>query len=291
MVFFHYRAADTAADARRHLDKTAVNFSAFDVAQRRHAVFDTVQRHVSIVGILLRERLEDAAGRREKTRAAFFVGPDLGGERHPGRLEPGRQLVKRQHGIDDPLVIMRLVQLGHTRTDEHGLGPGNALFNILAVRLHRRQYVGQIRQFSRKILLNQKIDGVTTRRDDDVAVFLIHDALVFILDDRRPDGGFLDVIKSQLFERLAHRLDPDALVIGNERRRQTDDDRGAALQKHLHVFGLIDDLFRILRTDHKTRPATDALVSNDMRLVPRKSNRFDRTMANTFITILTIRPF
>lgn len=94
------------------------------------------------------------------------------------------------------------------------------------MRLHRRKNVRKIWKFCGEIFLNKKVYGVTAGCDDNVPVFFVYHALIFVFNDSRADSRFLCIKKSELFERFAHRFDTNALVICNERRSEADNDRG-----------------------------------------------------------------
>ena len=108
---------------------------------------------------------------------------------------------------------------------------------------------------------------VATRADDDIPVFLAEHSFILVLNDGRADRGFLNVGKTELFERSAHRFDSDSLVIGNKRRSKADNDGISALNQNLYLFGAVHDLLRILRTSNKTTAAQNTFVTDDVRLV------------------------
>ena len=121
--------------------------------------------------------------------------------------------------------------------------------------------------------------------DDDIVGRRIDEAVVFPLDDGGADGCLFNVVEAELLERFAHRADAGALVIGDKGGGQADDDRRIGLQQHLDLFGLIDDLLGVLRTDNKALTAHDALVANDVSLVAGKADGFDGAVPDALIAV------
>ena len=111
----------------------------------------------------------DTASRREEARAAFLDRDDFFLECDIGFFEPLGELVERENGVDDTFVVGGFVFFGDTRPDEDGFGIGHAPFNVFAVGLHWAEYVGEVWELGGEILLNEQIDGVATRRDEDIA--------------------------------------------------------------------------------------------------------------------------
>ena len=129
---------------------------------------------------------------------------------------------------------------------------------------------------------------MTAGRDDDVLILRSKHLFILPLDDCRTHGRLLHVEEAQLLERRAHGLDAHAVVIGDERRGQTDDHRIAAAQENLHLLRLIDDLLGVLRTHHEALPAQYALVAYDIGLIAGEANGLDGTVTNTLVTVLTV---
>ena len=57
---------------------------------------------------------------------------------------------------------------------------------------------------------------------------------------------------------------------------------------HAHLFGIVHNLLGVLRTDHKALPAQNALVADDVRLVARKPDGFDRAVPDTFVAVFAV---
>ena len=121
-----------------------------------------------------------------------------------------------------------------------------------------------------------------------VAVVLREHPLILVLYDRRSDRGLLDTGEAELFERRAHRRDSDAVVVRDEGRREADPDGGSGSEENLRLFGLVDDLLRVLRTYDEALSAEYALVPDDVRLVRGEPYRLHRTVADTFIAVLAV---
>ena len=174
-------------------------------------------------------------------------------------------------------------------TDEDRLCAGNPFFDIDTVCLHRGNDVRQIFQRLREMLLNQQVDRVTAGGDDNIpSVFLQH-PFVFFLDNGCTDCGFFHIIESELFERFTHGIDADSMVIGKERRRKADDYRFASLKKNFYLFQLTCDFFCILRTHNKALSAENTFISDNVRLISRKTDRLYRTVADTLVTVFAVR--
>ena len=288
MEFFHNRAADTAADARRHFDKATVHAASFNVTQSGDTILRSVDSHVCVTRILGVHCFENAAGGREKSCTAVFIVIHFRLQFNILRLEPICQLVKGQNGINNALVILSFILLGNARSDKYSLCIRDSLFDILAMCLHGRKYIGKIRKLRRKIFLYKKIYGMAAGRDDYIGALLPYHSLIFIFNYGCADGCFLDVIEAELLERLTHCTDTHALIVGYERRSKADNNGIAALQKHLDFFCFVNDLLSVLRTDYKALAAHYALVADNICLIPGKPNGFDRTVTNTLVTILTV---
>jgi hypothetical protein len=83
-------------------------------------------------------------------------------------------------------------------------------------------------------------------------------------------------------------LDACPIVIGNKRRCHARPDRCIALEQDLGDFHGVGDFLGILRTYDKTRATEDTVIPNDMSLISGKPNGLDRTMSDTFVTILAV---
>ena len=222
VVFFHDRTADTAARAGRHLDEAIVDLAALDVLQRLDAVLDAVDCHVCIARCTVHERFQNSAGRREETRETFGSFIHTGFKLDVLLFQPFGQLLECQNRVDHAAGEVGFVFLRHARTDEHGLCLGTSTLDIGAVSVHRRHNVGKIAEYIREIFLDKQVYRMTAGRNYNVAMFVCEQLLVFGLDNRSSDRGLLDIIETELLYSLAHRFDADAVVIGNERRREAD---------------------------------------------------------------------
>ena len=205
--------------------------------------------------------------------------------------QPVGQFLKGQHRVHQAVGAGRLVLLGHAGADEDGLAAGVAALDVLAMRLHGGEHVGQVGQHRGEILLDQQVDRVAAGGNQQIGLVFRELALIFLLDDGCADGGFLDVAEAQLDQRLAHRLDAHAVVVGHEGGGQADIDVLAALQHDLDLFALADDLLGVLRTDHEAVTAQYALVSDNMRLIAREANGLHRAVADAFVAVFAVGLF
>ena len=265
-----------------------MNLPVLNIPQRRNAVFNAVQRHVGILRRITTHRFQNAAGRREKPGAASRISFHVRFQFDPFRFQPVRQFLKGQHRVYGVPVVGRFILLCNTRPDKDGLGFRHSLFDIGAMGLHRRQHIRQIFQFPREILLDQQIDAVAAGGNQNVPVLFLQHAVIFPFDLGRAQRGFFRIRESQLLQAFPHAFDADAVVVGDKGRCKRRDDRGAALNQHLHLFGLINDFLRVLGTDNKAVSAENAFVSDDMRLVPGKTDGFHRTVPDTFVAVFTV---
>ena len=124
--------------------------------------------------------------------------------------------------------------------------------------------------------------------DNDIALVLFQHSLIFVFDDRCADRGLLDVVEAELLESTTHRLDSRSLVIGNEGGGEADNYGVAALNKNARLFCAVNDLFRVLRANNEAMAAKDALVTDNVSLVSRETDRLNGTVTNTFITVFAI---
>ena len=113
-------------------------------------------------------------------------------------------------------------------------------------------------------------------------------SFVFAFYDRRSECGLFRIVKSEFFERFAHGAYPDAVVVRYKGRSDAHDNGISALQKNFYVFGFIDYFFRVLRTDNETLSAKDTFVSDNMRLVSRKSDRFYGAMPDALVAVFAV---
>ena len=183
--------------------------------------------------------------------------------------------------------MLRLVLFCHARSDKHGFCARVTLFQVRAMRLHRRKYVGKIWQFFGEILLYEQVYSVATRRYDYISLFLSQKSVVLVFDDGCAQSRFLNVGKTQLFEGFAHRVYAHALVVCDKGRREADVN-GIGLQKHFDFFGFVDDFLCVLRTYDETMSAQNALVADDVRLIARKAYCFDGAMTYAFIAVFAV---
>ena len=124
--------------------------------------------------------------------------------------------------------------------------------------------------------------------DQNIPLFFLEHPFVFPLDHGSAQRGFLHAGEAQLFQCDPHTVDAHAVIIGGEGGGQTDDDRRAAVEQHLHLFPLIHDLLRVLGADHEALAAQDAFVADDMGLIAGKADGFDRAMPNALIAVFAV---
>ena len=267
-----------------------MNFSAFDILERGDTVVRTVDRKVCIIRNLF-HRFKYAARSREKSRAALFRFVHIGLKLDARGSHPLGKLLKGKHRVGITVVIIRFVFFCNARTYKHDFRLGNAPFDILRVRLHGRENVGKVFQFVRKILLNEKIDGMTTRGNHDVAFFLFEHFFIFGFNDRRADRRLFDFRKTELLQSGTHSVYPYPVVIGDKRRRKADVNGRAARNKNFSLLNFALDFLGILRADYEAVSAKNTFVADYMRLICRKSYRFYGAEANTLIAVFTVRFF
>ena len=249
-----------------------MDFSALDILKRRNTVLRAVDGHICVAFRISYHRLQDAARRREEAGPALVIRNDPVLRMHILPVHPFRQFLKSQDCVYDIPVFLRLVFFGDTGADKHGPGIRNPAFDIRAVRQHRGQNVRQIRQQIRKILADQKVDGMAAGGNHDIPVPLFEHAVILSLDHRRAERGLFDVVKAQFLQRIPHRLYARAVKIGDKGRGQTGDDRLSALQEDTDLLRLIHNLLRILGTYHETLSAEDALIRYDVSLTGGKAD-------------------
>ena len=154
--------------------------------------------------------------------------------------------------------------------------------------LHGRNDVRKVVKRLGEVFLYQKIYRMTTRRNDDVSVFVFEHPVIFVFDDSRADGSLLYVVKAELFQSLSHRLNADAVVICYKRRGKAYENGVGSVKKNLCFFGFVYNLFCILRTYHEALTAEYTFVADNMRLIPRKANGFYRAVTYTFVAVFTV---
>ena len=281
VVFTHYRAADTAANAGRHLDEALVHDAAFDITESCHAVLNSVDCHISVFGVALGHGFKYTAGGGEEASSAFllFVGGTL--DFNIGFSEPVVKLLEGEHGVNDAAVILGLVLLCNTRADEDGLCVRDTLFNILTVCLHWRHNVGKILQGGRVFLLNKKVYGVTAGGNDNITSVLSEHTLVLFFYNGCADGGLLHRVEAELCKSLGHSADACAVIVGYEGRGKAHNHGRTRLEHNAHLLGLVNDLLRILWALVNALAAEDTLVSDDMRLVTREAYGLNRALTHT----------
>ena len=129
---------------------------------------------------------------------------------------------------------------------------------------------------------------MTAGGDDYIVRLLPYHSFIFLFNYRCADRSFLNIVKAELLESLPHCADTHALVVCNKRRSKADKNGIAALQKHLNLFCLVNDLLCVLRTDYKALTAHYTLVADDICLIAGKTDGFDRTMTNTLVAVFTV---
>ena len=117
---------------------------------------------------------------------------------------------------------------------------------------------------------------------------LIEYLLVFVLYYRRAYRGLLRIGKAERLKSRPHTVYPDTAVVRGKGWREADVNRGARLDKHAHLFGLVDDFLCVLRADDKALTAQNTFVAYYMRLISREAYRLHRAVAYTFVAVLAI---
>ena len=287
VIFFHNRTAHATAHARRHFDKGVMNIAVFDILKRRDTVLDSVDSHILIAGSVEIHGFKHAARSREESCPALSLRIHLFFESNTLAAEPLGEFLVGEHGVHYAVVMRSLVLFSNARPYKHGFCTGVTFFEVLAVRLHRRKHVGEIRKFFWEILLYEQVDRMATRRDDYISLLFSQKSVVLVFDDGSAQSGFLNVGESEFFERSAHSVYAHALVVCDKGRSERNVD-GICLQKHLDLFGFVDNFLCVLRTDHEAVTAQNTLVADDVRLITREANCFDGAMANTLIAVFAV---
>ena len=118
--------------------------ASFNITQSGDTILRSINSHICVARVLGIHCLEDSARRREKSCTAVFVPIHFRLKLYILSFEPVCKLVKGQNGINDTLVILSFVLLGNARSDKYSLCIRDSLFDILAMRLHRRKNVRKI---------------------------------------------------------------------------------------------------------------------------------------------------
>ena len=129
---------------------------------------------------------------------------------------------------------------------------------------------------------------MTAGGDDYIVRLLPYHSFIFLFNYRCADRSFLNIVKAELLESLPHCADTHALVVCNKRRSKADKNGIAALQKHLNLFCLVNDLLCVLRTDNEALTAQNALIADDMRLIAGNTNGFHGAMPDAFIAVFAV---
>ena len=288
VVLLHDGAADAAAYAGRHFNEALMDAAAFNILEGGDAVLHAVQGEIGIAGGVLGHGLENTAGGGEKAGAAFGGVVHFLFKGDPFGLEPVGQLLKGQDRIHEPLIMLRLVLLGHARPNEDGLGSRHPLFDIRAVCLHGGHNVRKVFQRRGVVFLDQQIDRMTAGGDDDIPILLAEHPLILVFDDGGADGGLLHVEKAQLFQGSAHGFDTDPFIVGDKGGSQADHHGIAALEEDSGLLGAVYDLLGVLGTNNKTMTAQNALIADDMGLVSRKADGLYGTVTDTLIAVFAV---
>ena len=118
--------------------------ASFNITQSGDTVLSSINSHICVARVLGIHCLEDSARRREKSCTAVFVLIHFRLKLDILSFEPVCKLVKGQNGINNALIILSFVLLGNARSDKDCFCIRDSLFDVLAVRLHRRKNVRKI---------------------------------------------------------------------------------------------------------------------------------------------------
>ena len=129
---------------------------------------------------------------------------------------------------------------------------------------------------------------MTAGRDENISCSVVQYALIFFFDYRCAYRCFFDIEKAELFESLSHSSDSDPVIIRDKGRRKADNNRIAVLEQDFDLLRLIDDLLGILRANDEAMAAQNTFVAYYISLIARKSDRFDRAVADTFIAVFAV---
>ena len=193
-----------------------MDLSALYIAERSHAVFHSVDRHVGISGSVLQHGLEYSSRSREEACATLFAVVHIGFGGYVLCIKPFCQLLVGKYGVDDSPVMLCFVFFCNTGTDKYRFCVRMTFFERRAMRLHRREHVGEEWKLGGEVLLYQKVYRVAAGAYHDIAVFLGKKSIVFFLYDGSAEGGLLYVGKAELFESLSHAVYADPGVVCDE---------------------------------------------------------------------------
>ena len=129
---------------------------------------------------------------------------------------------------------------------------------------------------------------MTAGRNKNISFLFCEHAFIFLFDDRCTECRFLCIVKAEFFQRSSHAFDACTFIIRNKRRRKADDDRITALQENTYFFRTVYDLFCVLRANNEALTAKNTFIADDMRMIPRETNRLYRAMADAFIAIFAV---
>lgn len=79
-----------------------------------------------------------------------------------------------------------------------------------------------------------------------------------------------------------------AVIVCNKGRGNAGVNLRARLNHYFNFFGFFNYLFSVLRADDEALPAKNTLVTDNMRLIARKSYRFNGAVTYTFITVFAV---
>ena len=223
----HGGAADAAARADGHLDEALLQAPLLDVVQGGQYILDAVYHQVGVVGGIALHGAQDAAGGGEQPGTALLqvVLPLLHGDTL--LLQPVGELLEGEDAIGVARVGVGLGFFGDAGPDEHGLGVGVLLLDLLAVGLHGRHHRSQIGQHLGVIFLYQRIHRMAAGGDDDLLLALVDDVFILGLHNGRAHSRLFRSGKSQLLQGLLHGGNGGARVVGHKRGSHAGNDRAA----------------------------------------------------------------
>ena len=160
-------------------------------------------------------------------------------------------------------------------------------FKFRTMRLHWGYHFGKIWYYIGEMLLYQEIYGMAAGRNDNILLFTVNYSVVLVLYYCGSDRRFFNAGKAERHKCFFHR-GKRHVVIGNKRRRKANIDLAVTGQQFLCLIDIVAYDFGILRTRNKAHTAENTLILNDLRLIGRKTDRFDRTIPDTFIAVFTV---